>query len=183
MPGRLPAVPPSWPTMLGVAGMVWGAMGVAVNFCAGSMPWLIPWWEQLARSARPGAAAAPASGWSRMYLLLPNSAVGAALSMFLIVGCLGVLRRMPAGPARLRRWATIALCWLPISMAVGLMCAPDTTFAYGPGTPQAAARFGQAFGFLIGVVCGAVPPAFVLFWLSRPRVKAEIARWGGTTAQ
>jgi hypothetical protein len=114
-------------------------------------------------------------GW----LVFPVNGLGrpawaTTLAVLEILGPLSALLLVPAGIAlwQRRRWgATVHLVWAGAASAALMAWLLGGAMVRGPWVWP----FGQAFDVTVRMLY----PVFVLIWFTRPRVRRQVAAWGG----
>lgn len=169
------AVPQSkWPAVIGIIAIVWAALGLLgaigglastglIDFSGPQMP--------------KGRAAEMLKSWTWM-----SSVIGLVLGALLLATGIGLLSR--------RRWSRkTGMAWaitnLPLVLAGTfvtnrMMESTFETMSQDPnlaGMPAGIARASAGLGFAVGICWGWAIPLFLLIWLLRGKIKAEMATW------
>ena len=109
-----------------------------------------------------------------------------ALAVLLLYAGIGILRRRPAAIRPAKIWSVLKIVATIIGACIGVWIQQETLRATFSGSaapanaPPATPLFMQSGAIvsgIIGIAWGCALPVFLLVWFSRPRVKAEIARW------
>jgi hypothetical protein len=176
-PGPLASRPQrsAWPALLGILGIVFGAVGLAMRLLStvvlivmrssgGGDP------EASSGGARAGFQAAAAAEW--FIPLMATYAVGAVLSLALLAGSIALLRRRPIGVRVLMVWAIAKI----------VMAFPDSAMAYLVQRDQGALPFGAAaptFTAIWTFAWAVILPIIFLAVLSSSKSRDEVAGWKG----
>ncbi len=180
-----PAPRPQWPIVIGVICVVFGSFG-ALN---GVIQCLSPMVQAFFPSNFGGAGpASSVMAVSQQYA--PVQIVLGVLST-LVAALLGVggglllQRRREARPVLLG-WACVKLVLALVSVVMGIVVQVAVMAAISqPGGAGPAAAMPAGFmavmmglGMVVGLAWLAALPVFMLVWMSRAAVRAEIASWG-----
>jgi len=115
-----------------------------------------------------------------------STGISIGLSLLLIAGGVGLLKRRLWSVRLCRTWAYIFLVFSAISLVVqiGTM---KTQFAAisrqqgsAPGAFEGMMWFSIGFGLCAGLVWSLALPIFLLIWFSRDKIKAEVATWNAS---
>ncbi len=177
MPIELPA-PTKWPTAIGVIGIIVASLGIVFSACCGLglpfyMPAMVELMKQDPNMTQEKIDATMASIPPAAYMV-PMSLLGLGISILLMVGSIGLLRRREKAVKLLKIWAwtdlAYSLAGLPIQFMFGMR-----------GTQYPGASPADMVGPISGLCCGGLLglafPVFVLIWLSRQASKDEILAW------
>lgn len=173
------APPPSkWPTVVGVIGIIVASLGLLGSVCCGLasplyMPAAIEFMKQ-APNMTPEQIDAKIAAIPPLYYILPASLVGLALSVLLMVGSIGLVRRRERSVKLLKIWAWTDLGYNVVSLPIQVMFQMRGTAYPGAGPEE---MIGPASTLCCGGLLGFVFPIFVLMWLSRRAIKDEILMW------
>ena len=174
--GELP--PPqrsSWPTVVGILGVIYSCMGVLGVFCGLAYPFVLPWYFDFLRDmgmpeedVQALDSSMPPIGWT----VLANL-VGLVLVILLFVGCLKLLRRQALGAKLCTLWGWIVIPWTLVATAITLV------LVLGAPAPSSnpGQQIGAVIGVVIGLVLGLVFPVFMVIWFLRPTIKSQVAQW------
>ena len=190
----------TWPTTLGIVAVVFGSFGVlggvwgALSILLFStMPFpnpalhtsqtvvtqqpnsRTPVTSVTTSQSSPVAFTPPWGVWTSIW-----SAIGAAVA--------GLLLAVGVGLLRCRRWAvTWGKAWACVKIVFGLVgiivwsATSQAQFASltasNPNMPATALQVGAAFGMCFQTVFVLALPGFLLMWLSRAKIKAEVSGW------
>jgi hypothetical protein len=190
-PPAAPSAPRTvWPTAIGVIGIVFGALGF-LGGCFGAvspffMDLMGTWLKDL-----PGGSMQVEQFEAIGSYAVATVAIGAAgmlLGGMLLLGSLGLLQRRRWGAWTCIAWAigkvTYAVPKVLLSMEVNraqfqaMADAPrdPATQPPMPGFFKMLESMGAVFAlFELAFLC--VLPAFILIWLLRPRIRAEVRTW------
>ena len=176
--------PATWPTAVGVISIVFGVLGL-ITYAWSS---IAPFFPELFASYS-GVAPSMKETMRIQRDTAPWVAGGSVLeslcSLLLLIGGIGMTGRRPWSTKAARTWAVLKLIVAVVATIIGF-CVQRAVYAAmakeaAPGSPAAAtAGMGPVFVAtmsLLGFAWAVVYPIFMLIWLSRPKVLAEIARW------
>lgn len=159
-----------WPIVLGAVGLLH-----ALWVLYGDARYLV----RLAQGQATSAALATQPAVATDSLVYAHLVIGCVLAVWLLWASIGLMCRK-SGPARsIRLWAVCKLIWVGSLGTVILMRAFEA-FQQTPAT-QAAVEAGRTIGAILAVIVwmlpGAALPTFSLIWLSRRKIRSEIAAW------
>jgi len=176
-----------WSTVIGIINIIFGAVEVVrYIFCGALDPWFLnrPFYPGL--NAPPGYDGQVVALSQHLPCMILGNLFAAALAVLLIVAGAGLIRR--------RRWAVKAChAWALLKIAHALAAAvvlhrvilsqidaiPNTPTASLPFTAGGYGEVSLAYiGLVVALVWRVAYPVFVHEWLSRRKVKTEIAAWG-----
>lgn len=156
--------PPSkWPVVVGIIAIVLSALGLLGGVCGMVM-------MTVAKPLMQNMPNMPAGALEITPTLIATTAVNLGLSVMLLVVGIGFLKRR-AWSARLGMvWAIVDIVAVIVNVAV----APRMAAAQSGGQAEAV---GASIGMVCGATFGLVFPVFLLIWLSRAKIKQEVASW------
>ncbi|MGD8328900.1 MAG: hypothetical protein PVJ49_05640 [Acidobacteriota bacterium] len=164
---------PVWPTRLGVAGLVVGALMTftALQNLALQLTWTNEDWRELLAPYDSGSLAE----------VLPSSAsivlcalIETVLGLFLLNVAWKIFWRDRRGIATGRWWARMTLAYLAVVTAwIFVWMAQNLGEAVLPAGSRGAAYF----GFFVSMGLLAAFPLFLLYWLRRPDVRHDVESW------
>lgn len=192
-PGPIPTQASAWPTVIGTILIVIASLGLLFNVCGGVMSTIMPAIMSKVAESSPQANDAVFQaqiavmqkymGWS-----IINALVMLALSVIMLMGGIGIVRRRRSGVTMSRLWAVLRIIWAIPASYVGYVVSMETFKAMEQasadsgqtGMPAGVMGFMQGLG-VIGVIIGFVIvcllPGFILIWFALPKIKAEVATW------
>ncbi len=168
----------TWPTVVGVISIVWGAFYTLGGLCGiGTMLFweqYIAWISNITLAGDPNIEAMKRADMDNPISLLLG-AVGLLLAIFLIMAGAKVLKRRRQGVAWSRLYAVINLPLMFISMIVSYWLQREMYTSSYAGMPgEEAIAIASMF---CGVLLAAIWPVFLLIWFARAKVKEEVAKW------
>ena len=190
-----------WPTVIGIITIIFGSLGAAYNGLCSPAGMIMagafkPMFEDMAQSAPGAGMEMQVAQIEAMSRYLPASLVvyltSTILSVLLLIGGIGVLRRRGWSGRTLNIWAILRILQaIPAVIVTYLM--NDAMFE---AMEEAAASGGGAtaqmpsgiFSVMATVGLAAVIiqlliywalPVFVLIWFSRRVIREEVAEWRG----
>jgi hypothetical protein len=170
-PGALPVAEPAtkWPTVLGIIGIIVGVLG-AMSAAWGIVSFSL--FPEMMRAMPPEAVAA----MEKMKgLTIALSAVGLPVAVLLLASGIGLVRRRRWSVSTAKIWAALRIL-VAIAGSVGGVLMQDAMMQGNPGMAGMPAGFMRTMQ-MIGFAWGCGLPVFFLIWLSRAKIKAEVASW------
>lgn len=176
----------TWPTVCGVIGIIWGGLSLMCG-CAGYFSVAMTRWSTSfipAGSPEATQVKIQLEVMERfaiaMYALITGSLL---LSVLLIVGSVGVIRR--------RRWSRKALAGWAMAGIILVLANLVYQYALHMATKARMSELGSSMPpgteamqivMLVAIlVFGWAWPVFLLIWLSRPKIRDEVNRWDHAT--
>ncbi len=167
-----------WPMVLAIISLVFGIMsllGACINI--GSVTFGNALWEVIPDDDATALDAALAESSA---FVISSSIVWLLLSIALLVGAGGLMRRKHWGVKTCVVWAVLKIVYeLAVIYPAIEMQSQQLQLMAEEGPPEMA-KFMQVFmvvGILLGLAIGVALPIFLLIWFRRPRIKEEIAGW------
>ena len=176
----------SWPTVIGIIGIVIAILALLGSGCMMAMPALTGWMrsafedqpevqksidQMLASMGSPGA-------------MVVFAAINLVLAVFLLVGSIKLLKRRRAARSMLMMYAGLEAVRVIVNLVYSMKVQADALAAMSEGadTPQLQAEeMGQTVGLYIGgcfgLIMGLAMPIFLLIWFMRSPIKNEVAGW------
>jgi hypothetical protein len=174
--------PPAWPVVLGALAIILGGFGALGALLGAAAAVFQDTWLGLFQGMIPEEAAAEMSaGIPHQALNLALQLATLALAILLALAGLRLVRRSRRGVRLVRLWAILKIPLVLIAAVIGAqvtmaqMQAMQSTSAGGP--PPGFQQSMAITSFVLALAWGCALPLFTLFWLSRSKVRAEIARW------
>jgi hypothetical protein len=194
--GELPALEPAWPKVFGVISVVLGGLGMATNGC-GALSGLIGGTLMttfmknfMPKGTAPGAADAAQFDQLmdslRPWMVVSGvvSLVNLGVSVWLLVAGIGLLKRRASA---IRQhigwsWVRIAMVLVTAGIAVASQFASSAAMAKLQTGQGGAAMAGvtelmAVFQAVITVAFGVAYPIVVLVYMSKQKVKDQVAGW------
>ena len=170
--GYASGAPPTWPTVIGVIGIVFGA-GAVLMTLGGLVIALIM------RDA-PGMPPSPQFNERWMPWSIASMFVTCGVAILLLVAGIGLAKRRAWGPRLAKVWAVLKMVIVVASTGIGFQVQRETMKAMqqsaGP-SPVPNLEMIVALSMCAGLLWYWALPVFMLIWFSRSSVKAEIAKW------
>lgn len=167
----------SWPTVVGVFGIIVSAFGYLGGCCGIASPFIMPWYVGVLENQN-----APAEQIDQIRNSIPpmgvavgTSIVGIALATFLLYGAIQLIKRRSKSRGLLLIWSSIQVCWAIIGVAIQFAITPTPQAQQGVTAAQQ--QMFQFLGMGCGLILGLALPVFLLIWLSRARIREEVASW------
>lgn len=187
-PTQLPYASPapsgsSWPGVIGVIAIVLGSLGIL----GGLWGLLAPLVTDAMASFVPPEQRATLEvakrwqAWTYVYSIL-----SALLAVLLLVAGTRLLRRRASARGTCLAWAALKMLFVIAQAIVTALIQRETLAQMAdlgtlPNMP-AFATIMQSAALVLVIVWGWALPIFLLIWLARPKIRAEIATWDVPTA-
>jgi hypothetical protein len=181
VPGALPPPRTAWPTVLGIIGIVFGALailgclwGLVAPFVMGG----IMTGAAASGSQQDQAIAQAFRDTAPMQVL--SSGLQLVAAVLLLVSGVGLSMRRRWSAKWMVIWAIVKMIVVLIAAYLGMLVQRRMMQAASPqtGAPNAAMMsMFTGFGLLVMVVWGWILPTFVLIWFQRRKIKDEVAGW------
>lgn len=181
-PGEIstPQRPSNWPTVIGIIAIVFGALGILGGLWNAAAVFMV---DTMASMMPPGQADTfevmrEWRVWTVVFGLM-----AAVLAVLLLAAGIGLLQRKRGSVQLSRTWAVLKMLFVVGNSVFGYLVQQGTLAALAQQDPN----FGKLPGQFIGVIgvftivfiiiWGWALPVFMLIWLSRKKVKADVSRW------
>ena len=166
---------PRWPRVVGTVGVVIGVLVFIdpLDDLLFRLAWTERDWQRFLgpEIAELVSAVMPPAAW-----LLIQAVAQLTLGGLLVVGALRLRRRRSSGARLCRLWAWLAVAWVGVMAVWAMWQLP----VYSAGVSGLVEGGWQAFA-TVGVVAALALllafPVFLLVWLSRTEIRAEIETW------
>lgn len=179
-----PQEPSRWPGAIGMVLII-----VACFYLLGGVCGLMgPWLNEISVRFAPNAATEYAElnkRWQSWTLALAVMAI--VLASVMLAAGIGVRGRRPWSIRLSRIWAAAQMALAIANAVVNQFVVSDTMKVMMldasrrsspiPGAFATGMQVGSKFTLVIGLAWGLALPVFVLIWLSRKRIRAEVAAW------
>ncbi len=177
---QLPAEPPQWPKNLGILAIVFGILGALGGLC-GALGAVAG--EYMQTFAGVNAEQMPAALNPKFVILSAVvQIIGMGVAIILLVGAIKLTKRRAKSRTILLTWAAIKIVLVFASSFVGFFTikhqfsAMPTQGGQSLFTAETVEMLAIG-GTAIGVLWGIALPVFMLIWLCRVTIRAEIASW------
>lgn len=173
--GSVPAVvkPPRWALVIGTCCIV----GAVVASVIALSTLATPWWVQFAPGGQMATAASATLEHAAEYSVLGGFKLLAA--GLLMTGGIGLVGARRWSRRALLGWAAMELIIAPVNLWLSVAVSRQTNAAMraaGLPTPEFADRINLVVhGLTAALAIG--PALFVLIWLLRARIRAQMSRW------
>jgi hypothetical protein len=165
---------PTWPRVLGTIGVILAAIIVVDQLDdLRVVGWTVEEWSSV---LGPELGALVAASMPPALATLLSVAVTVALALMLGSGGLQLRRYHKRGAQRLVTWAWLAIVWTVASTGGGLWWFSRTTTGINTLAPGGWTE-AAVLGVLVALGLMLAFPVFVLLWMNRSDVQAEVARW------
>ena len=178
------AVPPppqrAWPMVIGIIAIILGVLG-ALGGCIGLTftPFL-----GLMDNIVPPEEAPQLEGLAEMVpSLLATAFAGLVIAVLLLMGGIGLVRRRRWGVTACLTWAVVKMVYVVANAFIGYLVnqAQFEAMQSDPNLQNLPMGFFPAMGAVgscFGIAWGWILPIFMLIWLTRPGIRAEVREWG-----
>ncbi len=176
----VPTRPPSsWPTVIGIIAIVLGSLGSLANAWALIAPLVME--AFLGQMSNDPAFAAHLQvqkdhlGWS-----LSSAGVNVIASLLLVVGGTGLCMRRRWGPTTIKLWIPLRMFGVVLGCVTAYVMMQATLkvqAAQGATPPPGFMSGFAAASIAVGLLWGWAFPVFMIVWLSRTKIRAQVADW------
>jgi hypothetical protein len=165
--------------VIGTIVVIFGAMGIVGGLCGAVSPMIM----KAITSAVPAGQEAIGSlevmkRWSEW--IVGNSLLRTALGTLLLAAGIGLLKQRSWARLTCLTWACARVAFAPVEAYVGHLMqveSLDQMARQGPSPPAAVMGVAFALGAFIGLAWAWALPVFMLVWLSRRKIREEVAGW------
>jgi hypothetical protein len=177
---ELPPKPPGWPSAIGAISIVFGSLGLVCYGCGSIQTALSPWLAGMVpEDQRP-----PIAQGMQLFVQIFQMCAATGLSVWLLIGGIGLTRRRPWARAHTIGWSVAKLVLTVVATAIGVVFVGETIkqvnsqLAGSGGKPLFTVTVPMMLAFFaISLVWYFVWPIFLLIWFSRRAVKDEVVAW------
>jgi len=178
-PGEIgrPAQAPTWPTVIGVISIVFGA-----GACLGGVWGLFaPQFLDLMAKQMPQGQAEMFSAvqeWSTWMVV--NAALTVIIALVLLAAGIELVRRRARGVKLCRVWAVLKIIFGIVGAYIGLQIQQAQFREMSQGNLPVGGGFYVVVGvvsMVFGIAWTCAYPVFLLIWFSRAKVKNEYTQW------
>ncbi|MBI4579084.1 MAG: hypothetical protein HY718_05235 [Planctomycetes bacterium] len=100
------------------------------------------------------------------------------MALLLLVGGVGLVGRRRWGASAAKVWAVLRMLFVLVGLAVGWQMQQASFSAMSSsGRMGGAEQVVMGLSLVLGLVWAWALPVIMLIWLSRAKIKADIARW------
>jgi hypothetical protein len=172
---------PAWPKVIGIISIVLASLGLLCNGCGFGWYFAQGPVLRMAENA-PQQPGQPKLGPPPQEMFMPVgmaflTVVGVALSVFLLMAAIGLLRRRPAARMMLLGYAAFSLVLIAVSTVLQFQqqAALAAWAKANPTSPWAAQAnpMGAIIGAVLGIIIGGAWPVFLLIWFGLVKTKPE----------
>lgn len=174
--------PSSWPTVLGVIAIIFGALGVFGGCLTVASPFVARWMERNFIGPSDVNILGLPTSTDMVALVVGLGVLEATLGVWLLVGGIGLARRRRASAWPLKTWAVAKVFYVVISTVVmAVLQQPQMeAMAQDPSMAPLGSGFVEMMtyvGVVIQILWGSALPVFLLIWLSRRPIREEMSAW------
>lgn len=177
--GLAPA-PSTWPRVLGMIGIILGALGILGGLWGMVSPLFVSFMGSL---MPPGAERAFEAAEQMNTWTVVGSILGLLVAGLLLAGGIGLLRRRLWGLGCYGMWAILKILLVAVNAGIALSM-QEATMEFinssNPRGPIISAGFTSVMTVIVPastLIWGWALPVFILIWLARVKIKAETAKW------
>lgn len=183
-PGPLgvPQRPSAWPTVIGILAIILGAIGLLGSVWGTVAPFVGD--KLLVPTGTPADTVARTIMEKWKWPTLVTNVLGVVAAVMLLTWGIWMHGRRRSCVRLANAWAIFVLLTTVASAVVGYFATEESFAAIMSSTSMPAGAPTAAVmkaGALIGALCGglfqAAPPIFILIWLARGKIRAEVATW------
>jgi hypothetical protein len=179
VPGMRPVAPPTWPSVLGVIGIIYSIGG----FLASAWQVVAAVFFELRESMLPpGAQASQAasisdSAWVPISATLSTLLCGVAIALF--IGSFGLIKLRPWSRRLLLSWAVVRIGLALVDSVISYMLGVAILEAspYASPVPAFAINWTLMVGACFEWMLYSAFPVYLLIWLNLAGPKREMQRW------
>ena len=187
-PGTItsPQRPTNWPKVVGTMAIVLGSGGILVGLWTAASPFamrLIEWALKLSQPSavvdRQVAVMEAGLPWT-----VASSLIATAIATLLLLGGIRLNKRKRSSMRLLKFWAVAKIPLVVIVTIAGVLMQELQFEVMGQSPGLTSMPFGGVFfdvmivvSFVFGLGWGWALPVFLLIWLSREKIKNEVAGW------
>jgi amino acid transporter len=158
----LPEERPSWPKVVGIVSILWGALGLVCNGCGVASPLLMGMVQMPPEMGPMPDVMKPGLGQ------LVLAGIGLAMSVVLIIAGVATLQRQNAGRTLHLLWSVVNLVLVVVAIVMTLIVMGEQAawVKDNPDSPWAKqySPFATYIGIAFTVVLGGAWPVFCLIW-------------------
>jgi hypothetical protein len=171
---------PSWPTVIGVIGIVFSACAILTMIASFASKYFMPASLQPPDTKVRAMMKAVEAKWAPWTNTI--SIVAVIIAGQLLYASTILLKRRASAGRVVRLWAAIKIGFELIGMPVGYFIIEETMAVYSSNSPSpvplgSAMALGGAIGAIFALIWGCSFPVFLLIWFSRRPVQEEMVRW------
>ena len=187
-PGALapPQRPANWPAVIGTIAIVFGSGGIFVGLWGAASTFGMRFFEWAMEQSQPSGVVA--SQVAVMEAGIPwtvaSSLVATAIASLLLLGGIRLNKRKRSSMRLLKFWAVVKIPVVVIVTIAAVLMQELQFEIMGQSSGGMPMPFGSGFfGLMIvvtlvfGLAWGWALPVFLLIWLSRGKIKNEVAGW------
>lgn len=184
--------PSTWPTVIGVIGIVVSIIGLLMSTCTLAVPLGMPMLKKFAEGQPDlqktiDQVAADTGPLAVLFVLI---LINMALCVYWLIGSIKLLKRRPSAIGMLRIYAVLEIVRVVLGTGwtvMNQMSVSAVQSTEGVDATQAQAEQAMQTVQVISTVCIGLPlsliiPVFMLIWFSRQVIKADVATWDGGAA-
>jgi hypothetical protein len=181
--GMLPEQQSSWPMVMGIIGIIWASLGIICvplgMFAIRFQRWGLEM-QQKNGQVDPVLETQVKVAERFQPIMIVVLIIGFCMAVYLLTACIRLVRRSHKARKALLTWAMLSIIMFGVNIALQILTFQVTKQELiRIGEQQSLGRlyFGVIIGSAFAFVLGLGPPLFMASWLSRRRIKEEIAGW------
>lgn len=179
----VPPAPSSWPTVIGIIAIVFGAGGI-LGGCWGSIaPLMLDQMTSFMPTAASRAQLEIVGQWAGLSVALSAGAL--LVATLLLIAGIGLVKRTAWAARATIVWVVAKLLFVAGQSIATYFIQQETMAAISQSDPSLAQMPPGATEMMVvgGTACallwGWALPIFMLIWFARGKIRAEVATWGG----
>ncbi|MHC4065481.1 MAG: hypothetical protein ACYSUI_13430 [Planctomycetota bacterium] len=188
-PGEMyrPEQPSNWPKVVGIIGIVLGALAILGGCWGAVSPFVVTALQDAVETAAPQGQPSPLAGLEIMQQhkawTIGSQLVAMALATLLLFVGLGLVRRRRRSVSAATYWAVLKLLFAvvyPILSYRVMKPAMDEVVQQTSTVPGMGGTLFEGIMWLsvvFSILWYSAFPVFLLIWLNRSKIKAEVADW------
>ncbi len=173
--------PSNWPTVIGIIAIVLGILGILGGLWGMVAPFVIGAFSSVLPSGADAGTVNQIQGWR--WWLVGNSLAATGIAVVLLRAGIGLAKRRPWARTTALTWAWLRICLVLAVSAVSAIMQHSVMTSLAQQDPTIAgmgSAFATGMGLLtlcVSVLWGWAFPVFMLIWLYRRKIRAEMAGW------
>ncbi|MCH8881719.1 MAG: hypothetical protein IID34_17775 [Planctomycetes bacterium] len=187
-PGTIaaPQRPANWPKVIGTIAIVFGSGGILVGLWGAASPFGMRLFEWAMEQSQPSAVVDRQVAAMQAWLpwTVGSSLLAVAIAILLLLGGVRLTKRKRSSMRLLKFWAVMQIPVVVIVTIAEMLMQERLFEIMGQSPGGIPMPFGGGFadlmlvvGLVFGLAWGWALPVFLLIWLTRGKIKNEVAGW------
>ena len=181
-----PQRPTNWPMVIGTIAIVFGSGGILVGLWGAAAPLGMRLFEWAMEQSQPSAVVELQVDAMQAWLpwTVVSSLLATAIAMLLLLGGIRLTKRRRSSMRLLKFWAAMKIPVVVIVTVAGILAQERQFEIMSQSSGGIPTPFGGGFadlmmvmGLVFGLAWGWALPVFLLIWLTRGKIKNEVAGW------